>query len=577
MSRNIRRRDLGRHAATGFGLVAAGIGLAAAWFLAVSLRAQTPSQAPIQNGNRTINRTISGVVVNAKTGQPIAEATVTLRNSADFKIAAETATDGEGRFAFQNLGDGRFNLRAARRGYVSAAFEEHGSVSTAIVTGEGLRSTGLRLKLDPQAAIFGAISEDSGDPVPQAHITLYRQDQRQGTGKMVRAHTINADAMGNFELGHLAPGSYYLCASGTPWYATRNPTSGNLRDGPSAETPRSPLDVAYPITCFPGVTDASAAEPILVGAGDRVPINLVLHAVQSVRILIQIPKPEGDRGIAMPALRSDLFGMPEFVQTGAYQSIDNPSDGGPMLSFEVSGVAPGQYEAEFRSPSGEVTRYGSVDATSDHASVVAPATAAAGGIAGKIAMAGGASLPAGVTVSFTTEPGGDGISARVDADGSFHTQALHPGDYDVRISAEGFSLAVTQLKATGAVVSGRQLKMGSEPVELNAVVAPAKATVNGSVTLGGNPASGIFVLMVPADPAAGREGWRPNQSDSDGSFSFPRVIPGDYTIVAIEHGWEVEWAKPEVIERYLAKGQKVSVARDAGKIDLKEPLIAQAK
>jgi hypothetical protein len=528
----------------------------------------------MQNGNRTI----SGVVVNAKTGQPLEQTTVTLRNSVDFKTVAETATDREGRFAFQNLGDGRFNLRASRRGYVSAAFEEHGGVSTAIVTGEGLRSTGLRLTLDPQAAIFGAISEDSGDPVPQAHLTLYRQDQRHGTGKMVRAHMINADAMGNFELGRLAPGSYYLCASGTPWYASRNPTLRNPEDGAGAEKPRSPLEVAYPITCFPGVTDANAAEPILVGAGDRVPINLVLHAVQSVRILIQVPKPEGDRGIAMPALRSDLFGMPEFVQTGAYQSINNGFDGGSMLSFEVSGVAPGQYEAEFRSPSGEVSRYMNVDATSDHASVVEPATATAGGITGKIAMAGGANLPAGLTVSFETDlGGGDGISARVDADGSFHAQALHPGDYDVRISAEGSSLAVTQLKATSAVVNGRQLKMGSEPVELNAVVATAKATVNGSVTLGGNPASGIFVLMVPADPAAGHEDWRPNQSDSDGSFSFPRVIPGDYTLIAIKHGWELEWAKPEVIERYLAKGQKLSVARDAGKIDLKEPLEAQAK
>jgi hypothetical protein len=38
--------------------------------------------------------------------------------------------------------------------------------------------------------------------------------------------------------------------------------------------------------------------------------------------------------------------------------------------------------------------------------------------------------------------------------------------------------------------------------------------------------------------------------------------------VAIENGWELEWAKPVVIQKYLHGGETVSVEADA-RIDVK--------
>src|SRR5208282_3601507 len=135
---------------------------------------------------------------------------VTLSDVKDGKETAETATDAEGRFAFAHVPDGRFALRAAHRGFVPAAFEEHGGFSTAIVTGAGLDATGLNFTLEPQAAIYGTVTEDSGDPVPQARVSLFRKVG--GTGRIVRANMAVADAMGRFELPHLGAGEYYLCA-----------------------------------------------------------------------------------------------------------------------------------------------------------------------------------------------------------------------------------------------------------------------------------------------------------------------------------------------------------------------------
>jgi hypothetical protein len=93
----------------------------------------------------------------------------------------------------------------------------------------------------------------------------------------------------------------------------------------------------------------------------------------------------------------------------------------------------------------------------------------------------------------------------------------------------------------------------------------------------GKPASGVFVVLVPANPGAGRDAWRRNQSDSDGSFEFPHVAAGDYTLVAIEQGWTLEWARPEVMARYLPRGVRITAPADARRIDLKDPLEAQPK
>jgi hypothetical protein len=37
------------------------------------------------------------------------------------------------------------------------------------------------------------------------------------------------------------------------------------------------------------------------------------------------------------------------------------------------------------------------------------------------------------------------------------------------------------------------------------------------------------------------------------------VLPGKYTLLAIENGWDLEWANPTVLQRYMSKGETVQV------------------
>jgi hypothetical protein len=67
-------------------------------------------------------------------------------------------------------------------------------------------------------------------------------------------------------------------------------------------------------------------------------------------------------------------------------------------------------------------------------------------------------------------------------------------------------------------------------------------------------------MLVPKEPAYLQTLTRMDQSDSDGSFSLRDLVPGQYTIVAIEDGWDLDWSQPEVMAGYLAKGAAVTVA-----------------
>jgi hypothetical protein len=44
------------------------------------------------------------------------------------------------------------------------------------------------------------------------------------------------------------------------------------------------------------------------------------------------------------------------------------------------------------------------------------------------------------------------------------------------------------------------------------------------------------------------------------------VLAGQYTVVAIEDGWKIDWAEPAVIARYLPGGLAVTVSDNPGQL-----------
>jgi protocatechuate 3,4-dioxygenase beta subunit len=533
-----------------------------------------PASAQTSSGTRVI----SGVVISSASGQPLEGADVTLNDAKSGALFAEAATDSEGRFAFQHLSDGRFSLRAAHRGYIASAFQEHQGFSTAIITGEGLVSTDLKFPLAPQAVLYGTVADDSGDPVSQARVALYRQNEANGTGNIVRASTVVTDDLGNYEFPRIQPGNYYLAVTGNPWYATHPQPRQNPDGSAPQASQRSPLDVAYATTFYADVTDADSATPIPVKAGDRIPVNFTMHPVPAVHLTLQIPGDGRNPYQNVPQLRQEIFGTTDFVQQSmSFSSHNNGRGDGGMTTVEFGGVPPGHYEVEFHNPRGESNSMSTVDLSSDHQVIDPSAAESLAAVTGKVAMVGGEKLPPGLSISLTSTSGGESHQDHVSMDGSFHIDGLRPGTYEVLARANEAAVAPAQMTASGATADGHLLKVGTAPVTMAATLVESSGSVNGFAKSDGKPAPGVMILLVPSNPGANREMFRRDQSDSDGSFILKRVIPGEYTLVAIEDGWTLDWAHPEVIGHYLAKGQKVTVPRHGRDLDIKEPVEVQPK
>ncbi|MGA9668960.1 MAG: hypothetical protein WBQ94_07115, partial [Terracidiphilus sp.] len=369
---------------------------------------------------------------------------------------------------------------------------------------------------------------------------------------------------------------YYVAVVARPWYATHPQPMRDMQGKLIEDRPHSPLDVAYAVTYYPDTTDPGAAAPVSVAAGDRIPISITLHPVPAVHITMQIPAPGPNQPFTMPQLRREIFGASDFVQAGVsnFQRGDR-QDANSTSTVEIEGVAPGQYGVELNSQNNEPGRYLTIDASSDHATLDAASASVMAEVSGKVTMADLDSLPLDLNIYLTSKEGSNLPVARVEADGSFHARALRPGSYEVRAYSSRHSLAVTHLNANGGNVEGTVLKVGGEPIELTVTLSETTARIIGIARLDGKPEPGACVVLIPAKPADRSMGGHLNQSDSDGSFNFPNIAPGEYILLAIKDGWALDWARPEVMAHYLAKSQKVTVTAHAQDIHLKDPLEVQ--
>src|SRR6266849_1896530 len=145
----------------------------------------------------------------------------------------------------------------------------------------------------------------------------------------------------------------------------------------------------------------------------------------------------------------------------------------------------------------------------------------------------------------------------------FSELELAPGTYDVAVVSPG-AAALKRLTATGAKVSGNTLEIDAgQRAELSVVIPRGTSGISGVALKDGKPIDGVLVILVPEVPERNLVLFRRDQSDSDGSFNLNGILPGKYTLVAVENAWEVEWFKPGIIQKYLAGGQEVRVTPES--------------
>lgn len=542
---------------------------------APSAPAPSKTPAPARAAEQKSFR-ISGTVVDAVTGQPLAHAQVSInaqgvRDSAQFSV-----TDEDGRFVFENLAPGHYPLFARRRGYLQQFYKQHDQFSTAIIVGPELNSEDLQFEMRPDASISGQVLDEMSEPVRNAQVMLFRLGVALGRRSNWQENTVQTDDLGHFRFGHLEPATYVVGVSASPWYAQRAALHQVTRNEASGQTTvreiihEDPeMDVVYPITFFPNAPDISSAAPITVHSGDAETVDLRLQPVPSLHMIVRTASAAATSG---DSTENENF-WPQVTQVVA----DGVQMGVPVSNqqiapgvLEISGLPPGRFNVRVNSNKGGETTSRSQDVQLAGDSEVTLNEANASGTVSGIAKleSGAAQVPAPM-IQLRARTTGERFMARAEQSGEFSLkdQTVPPGTYDVLIQPA--TVAAKSMSATGAKVSGRSLEIsGGQDVRLNIVLSEGTGRVTGFALKDGKPMDGVMIVLVPEVPEHNLVLFRRDQSDSDGSFALPGVHPGKYTVVAIENGWELEWLTPGVLEKYLAGGEVVRVTPNA-KIEVK--------
>lgn len=514
---------------------------------------------------------VAGIVVSKIDGHPLARVRVTLRDAKSSDKYESLVTSEDGKFEFKDVPPGKYDLNGRKHGYIVASYDQHGQFSTAIVTGAGLETESLQLRLAPAAIIYGKVLDESGEPVRHANVTIYFDDHSTGVDQIRQFRMTQTDDLGAYEIRPLMPGTYFASVTASPWYAIHPTSQGKAGSEAQVTNTDRSLDVAYPITYYSDVTDTDSATPIPVRGGERLEVDIHLNPAPSLRLLFRVPQHEKGTFV-FPQLEQTTFeGSTTFVPQANSQPVS------PGL-VEITGVPAGYYNIRFNGP-GAALQMNGVDLNKDGEEIDATKAEGLSSVKVAVQIAGEPSTPPRLWVALRGGHRGNGGAQRVTEKGEAEFHDIAPGRYEVVTFGPDRQYFIAHISADGAEVSGRAVTItpASSP-RISLALASGNIGVEGVVKRTGKPFAGAMVVLVPKNPENNRDLFRRDQSDLDGTFSLRNVVPGSYTILAINDGWDLDWSQPAVISAYLKGGRSIDVGSQSGRpMNLSEAIEVQSK
>jgi hypothetical protein len=357
--------------------------------------------------------------------------------------------------------------------------------------------------------------------------------------------TATTDDQGAYEVTPLDAGTYFVSVRANPWYAVHPVTS---HDPSSVD--RS-LDVAYSVTYYGDTTQSEDATPIPLRGGDRLEADIHLTPVPSLHLIFHAPE-NPDRGVQSPLLQAPAFDGVEQIQAQSFQMIS------PGV-YEMNGIAAGKYLVRMPDASGQFKEPAELDLSNgqEFDSTAAPSAST---IKATVHVRGASSLPEELQIALRNNKGRFVGVQLVSPKGEVEFNDVPTGTYEVMAGAPNKAYSVFGIASGTGETRGHSLTVpagASLTVTLSLV--EGKVEVEGIAKRSGKNASGAMIVLVPQHPETNHELFRRDQSDLDGTFVLHSVVPGSYTLIAIDDGWDLDWAKPGVLASYLKHGQPIKV------------------
>ena len=510
---------------------------------------------------------ISGTVVDAVRGEALPD--VEVKVSQERTVLQTVITGPDGRFQFDGLAPAKYSLSARGHGYQPQGYQQHHLATTGIVTGPRLESENLVFRLKPEASISGTVTDESSAPVPLAEVLLFAGGYAEAPQAILLRLKTTANDAGYFHFGHLREGKYYLVVVARPWYARSDPEeveqktsamvdgdAGALEErsvSPDATASvahhHSDLDVAFQTRYYINATEPELATPIVLKPGERATADLHLLAVPALRLKVR-GTPAFTNAASSLVLSERIFSYSRQISS---QSIDQ--DG-----IELNSLAPGRYLLELPSqgPDG-LPQQRPLELVTDGEVVPGESSTSVSTVTGTIQLEGIQGLCQRCNLRFVSLPSGEVFTTRSTSNGFQIDGGIRAGTYLVReVSMEDY--LVKDISAVGARVVRQQVEIPpGVAVRLSIAMTRDSGTIEGVALQNGKPVSQAAVFLVPNDPAHNLELFRGDQSDSDGTFTLRQILSGEYTVLAIAEGWDLEWSNPAALKPFIGGGVRVRV------------------
>ena len=535
-------------------------------------------------------------MTNSQTGEPVKKVQLQLvRGEARAAVAAmhmsglqgySATSEADGSFRIEGIEPGTYTLSGQRTGYLAANYGAAGPRSSGktLTLAPAQQLTNISLPMTRESVISGKVLDEDGDPAPDIGVQALTSQWMGGKLRHVTTGTSTTNDLGEFRIGHLNPGKYYVVAEEQGWM--RGQVQG-------AAAPGKP-DVRPVRTFYPDAVTRATATPIEVRAGQDVPgMDIRLHTAATYHVRGKIagvlPEGELERIHVLLTTRDD-------ETTGFFFQANSNVD--KDLKFDIAGVAPGAYTLTMFKLGGPARTLGrqSIDVgTADLndlvLKIIPPVT-----LHGQIRFEGtppaDSSKVSFINIRVSLSPielgimfsGPDNTAAK--ADGSFTLENILPARYYVHTQGTpgGTYLKSIRLGQEDIYQKELDLTYGSSG-ELEMLFRYGPADIEGTVVKPGDadasantqsqmqiPATASIILVPDVLPPDGT-GMRQGAADQNGAFSMKQVPPGHYRIYAFEQVESEQLDNPDVLKELRARGVELEL-NENDKKQIQLPLIS---
>jgi uncharacterized protein (DUF2141 family) len=267
-------------------------------------------------------------------------------------------TDAQGNFSFDKVPAGEYTVSVSRDQYLATSYgqKKYNRPGSTIVLGDGQKIS-IKVPMQRGGVITGMITGEDGEPLINAQVRAMRYDTSSGFRRLQSNGYANTDDRGVYRMFGLQPGDYIVAATQNQSDITIDRMLGDIQTVEAAVaaanlqggTPGQPVTVSVPITLLaPGEAPAGYAPtyyPSATSVAGAINVSVSAGEEKSgVDVSVQYVRAGNVQGSVAGMPQSGVVQITSVASDPALAGNGSPSTRvGQDGRFTLRNLAPGQY------------------------------------------------------------------------------------------------------------------------------------------------------------------------------------------------------------------------------------------